>query len=131
MGSGALILRQAGFVSKNRTMSWWSGRETVIATLRQVTPGKPMSFRSINGNVDVTLPSSIKANATMRSQNGEILSDFDMQIRPSPPDVQDLRSQGGRYRLRVDRSVYASINGGGPDLTLSTNNGNVYVRKSR
>jgi hypothetical protein len=30
----------------------------------------------------------------------------------------------------MDRSIYGTINGGGPDFELRTFNGNIYLRKS-
>ena len=43
---------------------------------------KAMAFTSFNGPVDVTLPATIKANLKMRSDQGEIFTDFDVQLRP-------------------------------------------------
>jgi len=57
----------------------------VKVTLRQVTPQKPMSFTSFNGDVDVTLPPNTKANLKMRTDHGEVLTDFDVQIQQRPP----------------------------------------------
>ena len=56
----------------------------VKVTLRQVTPQKPMSFTSFNGDVDVTLPPNTKANLKMRTDHGEVLTDFDVQIQQRP-----------------------------------------------
>jgi hypothetical protein len=95
-------------------------------------PAKPMSFSSLNGAIDVTLPADVKANVKMRSDNGEILSDFDIVTRPGPgPAVQDNRGSGGKYRVRVDRTVYGTINGGGPEIQFSNFNGPIYIRKAK
>jgi len=56
----------------------------VKVTLRQLTPQKPMSFTSFNGDVDVTLPTNTKANLKMRTDHGEVLTDFDVQIQQRP-----------------------------------------------
>src|SRR5579862_2200748 len=48
--------------------------EDVVVTLDQVTPGKSMSFSTMNGDVDVTLPADVKARVKMKSDNGEIYS---------------------------------------------------------
>jgi hypothetical protein len=103
----------------------------VVASLKQVTANKPMAFTSMNGNIDVTLPASLKANLKMRTDNGEIYSDFDIQLRPSTgsTNIQDNRNRGGRYRLEIDKSMLGAVNGGGPDLDLRTLNGNIYIRK--
>ncbi|MGC4082350.1 MAG: hypothetical protein QM736_09655 [Vicinamibacterales bacterium] len=56
----------------------------VVATLRQVVPGKPMSFTSLNGHVDVTIPPSAKANLKLRSDRGDVYTDFDVQATAAP-----------------------------------------------
>jgi putative adhesin len=64
----------------------------VRVTLRQVTADKPLAFTSLNGDVDVTLPPSVKGNLKLRSDQGEVYTDFDVQIQqqrptPNPPKV--------------------------------------------
>ena len=104
----------------------------VLVTMRQVTAGKPLSFSSQNGTIDVTLPANIKANAKLRTGHGDIWTDFDVQVKQSAaPVVEDSRAQGGRYRIDVDRNIYGTINGGGADLTLSTFNGSIYIRRAK
>jgi len=103
----------------------------VKVSLRQVTAEKPMSFISYNGRIDVTLPQSAKANLKMRTDNGDIYSDFEVQLRPSStqPVVQDRRNNSGTYRVQIDRSMIGAINGGGPEFNLRTYNGDIFVRK--
>jgi hypothetical protein len=104
----------------------------VRATLTRVTEQKPMAFTSLNGSVDVTLPASTKANLRLRSDNGDVYSDFEMQLKAETlPTVQDNGSRNGRYRISRNKSVIGSINGGGPEFELRTFNSNVYVRKGR
>ena len=55
--------------------------EDLTATFVKVNPGKPMSFSSLNGKIDVTFPSDLKANVYMKSDQGEIYSDFDMKVQ--------------------------------------------------
>lgn len=114
----------------------------VLATLRQVAVDKPMSFTSFNGNVDVTVPASAKANLKMRSDRGDVYTDFDVQTTGTPPasssrsddrrrdDSRDARGNA-RYHLEMDRSIYGTINGGGADFELRTFNGNIYLRKGK
>jgi hypothetical protein len=100
--------------------------------LDRVTSAKPMSFSSMNGNIDVTLPADTKGAVHMKSDNGEIYSDFDVQLNPGgAPVVEDGRSKGGKYRVKADRTTNGTINGGGPDLTFKTFNGNIYIRKKK
>jgi hypothetical protein len=103
----------------------------VEANFLQVNPQKPMSFSSLNGTIDVTFPADLKANVKMRSDNGEILSDFDIVTRPGPGPVVESNRAGGRYRVRMDRTVYGTINGGGPEIQFSNFNGSIYIRKAK
>jgi len=103
----------------------------VRATLTRVAAGKEMAFTSLNGTIDVTLPSSTKASLRIRSDNGDVYSDFDVQLKPEPlPTVRESSSGRGLYRISRNRSIVGNINGGGPDFELRTFNSNVYLRKS-
>jgi hypothetical protein len=104
----------------------------LFATIREVTPNKPMSFSSMNSSVDVTLPPSTKANLKIRADNGGAWSDFDVQVKPSTPAVvEDSRRVNGRFRIETDNTTSGTINGGGADIELRTFNGNIYLRKAK
>ena len=104
---------------------------SVRASLARVTAQKEMSFTSLNGAVDVTLPASTKANLRLRSDHGDVYSDFDVQLAPTAAVVQENRDTNGRYRVSRNRSIVGAINGGGPEFELRTFNSNVYVRKGK
>jgi hypothetical protein len=95
----------------------------------RVTPGKPMSFSSLNGNIDVTFPPDVKANVRLKTDNGDIYTDFDITTTPTPTP-QPERS-GGRFRVRFDRGFYGTINGGGPEMQFTTLNGRIFLRKKK
>lgn len=103
----------------------------VTVSLDRITGNKPMSFTSLNGKIDVTLPSDTKARLRLKSDNGAIYSDFDVKMEPdsSKPVVEDSRGQGGKYRISVDKAVTGTINGGGPEYTFQTMNGNILIHK--
>jgi DUF4097 and DUF4098 domain-containing protein YvlB len=104
---------------------------SVIVTFDRVDAGKPMSFATLNGNVEVTVPRGTKANLALRiERDGDIYSDFEIATRPAPLAEGDAsRRKDGRYVLKVDRSVYGSINGGGPEFTLKTFNGDIVLHE--
>jgi Putative adhesin len=104
---------------------------SVRATMTRVTAERTMAFTSLNGTVDVTLPPATRANLRMRSDNGDVFSDFDVQLAPSAPVVQENRGANGRYRISRNRSIVGAINGGGPEFELRTFNSNVYVRRGK
>ncbi len=93
--------------------------------------GKPMSFSSLNGTLDVTLPADTKATLKLQSDNGEVYSDFPVdRLAPSlNQTVQDDRSKGGKYRLKIEKAMTGRINGGGPEITFKTFNGDIRLRR--
>ena len=86
------------------------------------------SYVTLNGNVDVTLPPSAKVTAKMKSQRGEIYSDFDMVIEASKPEV---RKEQGQYEVSINSWVFGKINGGGPEHTFQNMHGNILIRKGQ
>jgi hypothetical protein len=101
-----------------------NGKVKVVMT--RLTADKAMGFTSFNSDVDVTLPASTKANLKMRSDMGEIFTDFDVQIRPA---ASTAAPSGRGFRLEVNQSIQGSVNGGGPEIELRTFNGHIYLRK--
>jgi hypothetical protein len=104
---------------------------TITASLDHITNDKPMSFTSLNGRIDVTIPGDTKARLRLKTDNGSIYSDFDVKLEPdaNKPVVEDSRAQGGKYKIKVDRTVTGTINGGGPEYTFQTMNGNILIHK--
>jgi DUF4097 and DUF4098 domain-containing protein YvlB len=102
------------------------------ATFARVTPQKPMAFSSLNGDIDVTFPSDLKANVTIKSDRGDVFSDFDVQMQATAPQqvVEDGRAHGGKYRVKIDRAVHGTINGGGPEYQFTNFQGGIYIRKA-
>lgn len=49
----------------------------VKVDVRTLVEGKPLSFTSMNGEVQLQLPADAKANIRLRTHNGSILTDFD------------------------------------------------------
>jgi hypothetical protein len=103
---------------------------SVTVSLNRVTGNKPMSFTSLNGKIDVTLPADTKARLKLKSDNGSIFSDFEVKLDSSGGStIEDSRGKDGKYRISVDRTVSGTINGGGPDFTFRTMNGNILIHK--
>ena len=103
---------------------------SVTVTFDEITPNKPMSFTSFNGNVDISFPASLKAELRIEPGRGDILTDFDFELVPTAPKVE--RSEGKRgSRIEVGQDVRAKIGGGGPTFHFKTFNGGIYIRKSR
>jgi DUF4097 and DUF4098 domain-containing protein YvlB len=124
MNGAVLLTNVSGSVVANSM----NGKVTV--SLDHVTANKTMSFSTMNGAIDVTLPADVKANLRMRTDNGDIFTDFDVKLEGShPAQVDDQRKNGGRYRVRVDKTLYGTVNGGGPEIRFTTYNGSITIHK--
>jgi DUF4097 and DUF4098 domain-containing protein YvlB len=105
----------------------------VTASLDRIDAGKPMSFSTMNGDIDVTLPDTLKANVRMKTDNGEIYSDFDVKLVAgvSPDGRNSGKQPDGSYHLKFDHTLRGTINGGGPEFQFTSFNGQIYIRKKK
>jgi hypothetical protein len=105
----------------------------VEVSLDRVDPSKPMSFSTMNGDIDVTLPDNAKANVRLKTDHGEIYSDFEVKLDSQARVVENEggRRQDGSYHLRFDSTLRGTINGGGPEYQFTTFNGQIYIRKKK
>ena len=101
----------------------------VNVALKSVTPDKPMSFSTMNGDIDVTLPANTKAKVKMKSDWGEVFSDFDIQLDTVPQKIEE--KDEGRYRVSFEKYIMGTINGGGPEYTFKTFHGDIIIRKAK
>jgi hypothetical protein len=102
----------------------------VVASFRTVTPDAPMAFSSLNGKIDVTFPNNVKMLAKMKSDQGEIFSDFDMAFDKTAESPKVTKTSSGS-RVYLDNWTYGKINGGGPEVLFKNFNGNIYIRKAK
>jgi hypothetical protein len=107
----------------------------VVVTMDQVDPSKPMAFSTLNGDIDVTLPDSVRANVRMKTDNGEIYSDFEIKLDSGShvitSDSGEREHGRGAYHIRLDKTVHGAINGGGPDYQFTSLNGQIFIRKRK
>lgn len=105
----------------------------IVASLAQVSAAKASSFSSMNGSIEVTLPADLKARLKMKTDHGEIYTDFDVKVdssTASPTLAADERGKNGALAaLHTDRTLYGTINGGGPEMQFITYNGRIVIRK--
>jgi DUF4097 and DUF4098 domain-containing protein YvlB len=93
----------------------------------KLTPESPLSYANYNGDIDLTFPAGFKASLKMKTKQGEIYSGFDAQIQKSAPVKTESKS--GVYKVQIDDWVKVDINGGGPEISVQTYNGDIYLRK--
>lgn len=100
----------------------------VNVSFKSIDTKAAMAFTSLNGNVDITFPANLKANVKLKTDRGNIYTDFDVVNDARKPDVTRT-AKDGMYSLKIDDWVYGKIDGGGPEMLMKTMNGNIYLRK--
>lgn len=85
---------------------------SINAELLSIRPGVEMSFRTTNGRINLSVPSTFAATLSASTTNGSIHSDLPITIAGSVSK----------------RSIRGTINGGGPEVKLATTNGSIQVK---
>jgi len=126
--NGGIILSRIGGSVVAQTVNG-----DVKATITRLDGKNPLSLITLNGDVDITLPAMAKVDFKLKIDNeGEIYSDFELALQnKTEKTVEDKRSHGGHYRVKIDKTVFGSINGGGQTITLKTFNGDILLRKAK
>ncbi len=94
----------------------------------EVKPGVPMAFSTYNGDVDITFPANVKASMKFKTDQGDIYTGFDVDIKSTGP-VKKEDTKSGVYKVVINEWKKGDINGGGAEVTFKTYNGDIYVRK--
>ncbi len=96
----------------------WAEAETVNGSIRAKMGNTDwsgtLSFKSVNGAVEVELPDDLSADVKFKSLNGRISSDFPITI-------------SGSF---VGQTAKGRIGNGGRELSIETVNGSVELKKS-
>lgn len=115
-------------VSGSAVASTINGR--IDARFLKVKTGAPMAFSTLNGSIDLSFPSSIKANIRAKSDRGEIFSDFEVGALRNESAVNKTHDKG-MTRIETSKWVTGAINQGGPELMVKTVNGNIYLKRNK
>lgn len=122
--NGEVILRNVGGSALVNTVNG-----DIEATFSSVSSNKPMAFSNLNGDIDVTLPANTKMTAKMKSEWGEVYTDFDMDVQRSDRDNVKSSAEDGAFKVSVNNWIYGNINGGGPEYLFKSMRGDIYIRK--
>ena len=106
--------------------------QNLFVSLIKVDDEKPMSFSSFNGDIDVTLPNSLKCNVKIKSDRGDVYSNFEIKELQNPQKIieEGRWGQQGKFRVRLENAFFGAINGGGPEFQFNSFNGDVFIRKA-
>ena len=100
----------------------------ITATFREVKSNSPMMFSSFEGDIDLTFPPTINAVMKMKTDKGEILSDFDIKPLARQPVIKNVEN---KQVYSLEKWVTGSVNEGGQEYIISTYTGNILLRKRK
>jgi Toastrack DUF4097 len=109
----------------------------IEVTIGRLDPKKGCSFTSMNGDLDVTLPAIAKADLRIKTDNGEIYTDFDLKLGPQTESNSESSAspsrnhRGSRRSYGYETTMAGSLNGGGSMLQFQTFNGSIFIRKGK
>lgn len=106
-----------------------SVNDPITVGLAGVAAGGATSLSSLNGDITLKLPASARAELHLDSARGEIVSDFELDVKPSKPLIERNETRGG-VSVRMEDVVVATMNGGGPVIRMKTLNGTIKLSKA-
>jgi DUF4097 and DUF4098 domain-containing protein YvlB len=89
---------------------------TVVADFDRLEPGSKISLETVNGRVNLTIPSDSSATVKAESVNGSITNDFGLPVRK------------GKY---VGRDLYGKLGSGDTNVKLESVNGELAILKKK
>lgn len=93
----------------------------------KINQSEPTSLASVNGIIDVTIPSSDKANIEISTINGNVYNNLD--LKAVAKEKKEDRHAYGMDAIRMQGGNSYTLNGGGQKVFLKSISGNIYLRK--
>jgi len=117
-GMGRVVRAESVNGSVQVSTTAWAEAETVNGAIRAKVGNAAwrgtLSFKSVNGSVELEMPDDLSADVKFKSLNGRISSDFPITI-------------SGSF---VGQSAKGRIGNGGRELSIETVNGSVQLKKA-
>jgi hypothetical protein len=105
------------------TVNTISGNVEVIFS--SINQEAPTSLASVNGLIDVTIPSGEKANLVINTIQGNVYNNLDLK---SPKEAEADKRADGMKAMRHEMGEF-TLNGGGQKVLLRSISGTIYLRK--
>jgi len=99
---------------------------SVEAHFIEITPNLPMAFTTISGKIDLYFPADTKVLLKMKSEYGEIYTDFVLDIEERKTIIEKADDKGVS-KISLDEWTHARINGGGPQILIKNYHGNIFI----
>ncbi len=101
----------------------------IEVTMVSVIPNTPMSFTGLNGDIEVTFPANTKFTGKMKTDYGDVYTNFDIKLDRSA-SASEISSGDGKYTVTVNKWITGTVNGGGPEFLFKTLHGDIEISKN-
>ncbi|MBX2815092.1 MAG: hypothetical protein KTR24_03810 [Saprospiraceae bacterium] len=92
---------------------------SIEAEFENVNQDNSISLHAVHDHVDVTVPSSAKANFMLSTSWGEMFTDLDLDFGHDDSDMRRVSSN----------KMVGKFNGGGVDFSIRSTHDDIYLRK--
>ena len=106
-----------------------SVNEDIDVSFGEIGGDNAMAFTSVNGDLTIGLPANAGVELHLDSSQGDIYSDFEVDVQPTEPVIERKENDRG-IEVRVESIIVANVNGGGPVIKLKTLNGDIEISKN-
>jgi len=86
----------------------------ITVQFKEIAPGLPMAFSSVEGKIDITFPRDVNALTKARADSGRILNDF---------------AQTKRQQVAGSTWSYGKLNDGGAEMLIRSFLGDIHIRR--
>ena len=102
----------------------------ITCHFKEIPEAQNMLFTTTTGKIDLSLPALFAANLKLKTDMGDIYSDLDLQMvkKELEPKTKD---DGDSFKFFHSDYTFATLNGGGPELTIKSKLGSIYLRASK
>lgn len=101
----------------------------IEVSMTTVTQNTPMSFTGLNGDIEVSFPSNTKFTGKMKTDYGDVYTDFDINIDRSA-NANEISKGDGKYSVTINKWITGTVNGGGPEFLFKTLHGDIEISKN-
>lgn len=104
--------------------------DNIRIVFKEIPEYEDMSITSLNGDIEVTFPEDTDVDISLKTDNGEVLSDFPIEMKYSTK-VSKERSKKGKYKISGENQLSGKINDGGGEIRMQTMNGDIVILKGK
>ncbi len=104
--------------------------EDINVSFTEVSQEGVSSLSSLNGDITLTLSENASVDLYIDTFNGEIESEFEVALNSKKPKEERHQLRNG-VSIKLENSIIAEINGGGPIIKLNTLNGDIIIKKAQ